>query len=327
MLSLVRNNSPYTVIILLIITLLVKLQALGHPVAPFVPEHHIFFQTIVDIFNVVLRGNAFAFTLLAAVMIFAQSLYLNSIFVNRRLAGKPTYTTAFIYIVLTSILPEFTYFSEILLLNWCIIGGIDALLGFHQTNKPRMQVFNTGFIFSIAALLHFQTVGYFLLIFIALLLLRTFNPGEWAVAIIGYLTPIYLFTGTLFLFDKLDVIQYLPQIGLSLPRQIKDPLYVFGTITGILVLFVMGIYGLQDWIHKGGVYTRRMWTTIAFTFFISILVAIGTDISEKSIWLVVMPAISVIVTPALMVEKTKWFSNFAFYFSLLLLVFCQLAVN
>ncbi len=327
MLSLVRNNSPYTVIILLIITLLVKLQALGHPVAPFVPEHHIFFQTIVDIFNVVLRGNAFAYTLLAAVMIFAQSLYLNSIFVNRRLAGKPTYTTAFLYIILTSILPEFTYFSEILLLNWCIIGGLDSLLGFHQTNKPRMHVFNTGFIFSVAALLHFQTAGYFLLIFIALLLLRTFNPGEWAVAIIGYLTPIYLFTGTLFLFDKLDTIQYLPQIGLSLPRQIKDPLYVFGTITGILVLFVMGIYGLQDWIHKGGVYTRRMWTTIAFAFFISILIAIGTDILEKSIWLVVMPAISIIVTPALMVEKTKWFSNFAFYFSLLLLVFCQLVVN
>ncbi|OSZ78757.1 hypothetical protein CAP35_11065 [Chitinophagaceae bacterium IBVUCB1] len=327
MLPLVRNNSPYTVIILLIFTLIAKLQSLGSPMAPFVPEQHILFQTITGILNYILRGNAFAYTLLAALMIFGQALYLNSVFVKHKLAGKPNYTTAFLYIVLTSILPEFTYFSEILLLNWCVIGGIDLLLGYHQTNKPRMHVFNTGFIFSVAALLHFQAVGYLFVVFAALLLLRSFNPGEWAVALIGYFTPIYLYAGTLFLFDKLDAFQYMMQVSISLPSSIKDPLYVFGTITGILVLFVMGIYALQDWLVRGGVYIRRMWTTIATTFLLSVLLAAASDIAEKSIWIVVMPAIAMIVTPALMVEKTKWFSNFAFYFSLLLLVFCQLAVN
>ncbi len=327
MLPLVRNNSPYTVIVLLIFTLIVKLQALGSPMVPFVPEQHVLFQTIINILNYVLRGNAFAYTMLGAVMVFAQALYLNSIFVNNKLAGKPNYTTAFLYIVFTSIMPEFTYFSEILLLNWCVIGGIGLLIGFHQTNKPRMHVFNTGFVFSIAALLHFQSVAYFIVLFAALLLLRSFNPGEWAVAVVGYLTPVYLYTGTLFLFDKLDTMQYMLQLGISLPGNIKDPLFVFGTITGILVLFVMGIYALQDWLVRGGVYIRRMWTTIATMFLLSIVVAISTDISEKSIWLVVMPAIALVVTPALMVEKTKWFSNFAFYFSLLLLVFCQLTVN
>lgn len=327
MLQLIRNNSPYTVIILLIFTLIAKLQALGSPAVPFVPEHHVLFQAVVNTLSFVLRGNAFAYTMFAALMIFAQAIYLNSVFVNHHLAGKPNYTTAFLYIVFTSLLPEFTYFSEVLLLNWCIIGGIDLLLGFHHTNKPRMQVYNAGFLFCVAALLHFQAVAYFFVIFAALLLLRSFNPGEWAVAIIGFLTPVYLYAGTLFLFDKLDTMRYMPHIGLSLPGNIKDPLYVFGTIVAILVLFVMGIYALQEWLVRGGVYIRRMWTTIATTFFLSILVCVGTDITEKSIWVVVMPAISVIVTPALMVEKTKWFSNFAFYFSLLLLVFCQLTVN
>jgi hypothetical protein len=61
--------------------------------------------------------------------------------------------------------------------------------------------------------------------------------------------------------------------------------------------------------------------------FLSILVAIGTDISEKSVWLLAIPALSMIIAPALIIEKTKWFSNFAFYFSLLLVIYCQWLVN
>ncbi len=327
MLHLVRNNSPYTVIILFIVTLLVKLQALSHPALPVVQEHHVLFSAVVGFFNFFFRNSAFAFTMLAAIMLYGQAIYLNAVSVKHRLQAKPTYVVAFLYILLTSLYPPFSSFSETLLVNWCLIAGIDMLLGFHQAAQPRKHIFNTGFVLSIAGILHFQAVAYLLLLFVVLLMLRTFNVGEWIVGIVGYLTPFYLYTAILFLVDKLPTLKLWPEIGMSLPRNISNPLYLIGTVVGVVILFFSGIYMLQGYMPKASVYMRRMWSSIAAFLFMSIAVAIGTDISETSIWLVAMPALSLIIAPALSVEKTKWFSNFAFYFSLLLVLFCQLAIK
>lgn len=327
MLQIIRNNSPYTVIILFIFALLVKLQALSHPVAPVMPEHHVLSACIISLFDFVLRGNAFAYTLLTVAMLFGQAIYLNASFVKNKLLDKPNYVVAYLYIAFTSILPAFNYFSEMVLLNWCMIAGIDFILSFHQHNQPRKHIFNAGFILGIAPVIHFQASIYVLLLFVALLFLRMFNIGEWLVALMGCLTPVYIYGCLLFLFDKFHELSYWPQIGFSLPRHIANPWYLIGSIVGLLILFSGGIIAAQGSMYKAGIYNRRMWTTVYLYLLLSIIIAVGTDISEKSAWLIVMPALSLIIAPALIIEKTKWFSNFAFYFSLLLVLYCQWLVN
>ena len=327
MLRIIRNNSPYTVIILFIFTLLAKLQALSHPVAPVVPEHHVFFGAVVDFLNILFRGNAFAFTLFTAVMLFAQAIYLNALFVTDKLLDKPNYVVAYLYIALTSILPSFNYFNEQLLVNWCMIGSIGIALGIHHHSLPRKHIFNAGFLIGLSTLIHFQAIAFVFVILIALLFLRTFNIAEWLVAVMGIVTPVYMYACVLFLVDKFPELSYWPQIGVSLPRHIANPGYLIGTLISILVLFACGAYAVQDNLYKAGIYNRRMWTTVYVYLFLSILAAIGTDISEKSVWLMAIPALSMIIAPALIIEKTKWFSNFAFYFSLLLIIYCQWLVN
>lgn len=327
MLNIIRNNSPYTVIILFIFTMLVKLQPLGHPVAPVVPEHHELYGAIVNGINYVLRGNAFAYTLLTTIMLFGQAIYLNASFVANKLLDKPTYVVAYLYIALTSILPYFNYFNELMLVNWCMIAGLDFAFGMHQHTQPRKQIFNAGFIIGLAPLIHFQAVVYCLILLVAILFLRAFNIAEWLVGILGLLTPIYLYACILFLVDKFPELTHWPELGFSLPRHIANPGYLIGTLIGLMVLFACGAYAVQGSIYKAGIYNRRMWTTIFIFLFLSLLAAIGTDISEKSVWLMTIPALSMIIAPALIIEKTKWFSNFAFYFSLLLVIYCQWLTN
>ncbi len=88
MLHLVRNNSPYTVIILFILTLVLKLQALGHPVMPVVAGYAAVFGLIVAALKHIFGENPTIFTLLAAVMIFGQSLYLSGIAGRHRIFAK-----------------------------------------------------------------------------------------------------------------------------------------------------------------------------------------------------------------------------------------------
>jgi hypothetical protein len=302
------------------------MQVLSHPHVVAIPPHDALFGMLVNVLDFVLNGSAFGYTLLAVLMLFMQALYLNMIVARQRLFYKTTYIPAYIYLLLTSLHPSFSYFSEALIMNWCLLGGIHLLLRFHQTHQPRKDVFNAGFLLALLALLHFSAVGYFLLLFIALILLRSFNAGEWVVTLLGYLTPAYFWIGILFLMDKTGLLSQWPYIGLFLPNKVVAPLYTIGLIIGLIVLLSLGLYALQAFMGKTSVFNRRNWIMVLFCLFISFVVAMASDISMQYIWLLPMPALALIICHALYLEKNKRFSNFAFYFSLLLVIFCQIAI-
>ena len=307
--------------------MLLKLGVLIHPQAPVPVEGYFFYNSILQALNVVLRGNAFAYTLLTVVLLFAQAIYFNGIAGRHKLYPRTTYLPALVFILLTSIFPAFNYFSCTLLINWCLLGGIDMILSFSQSQHPRKQLFNAGFIICLAALLQFSAIGFVLVFFIALGLLRTFSPGEWVVGAMGYFTPFYFFAAILFLVDKLPTIRQWPHLGFSLPTHLTSAKYFIISISGLLVLFVCGIYAMQQQIAKNSVYGRRVWSVIIFYLLMSLAGAVFTDYSVKSAWLLIIPASSLIITHGVSLEKSKGFSNFTFYFFLIVVFACQWAIK
>ena len=153
MLRLFRNNSPFTVIILFIFALLVKVEVLLHPFAPDPVAGHFLYNYILRAINIVFRHNSFAFTLFAIFILFIQSLYLKSIATRHKLFPRYTYVPAFVYLLLTSIYQPFNSFNETLLLNWLLLGAVDIMFGFTQTTQPRKLIFNASFLLSLAAFL------------------------------------------------------------------------------------------------------------------------------------------------------------------------------
>jgi hypothetical protein len=210
-----------------------------------------------------------------------------------------------------------------LVLNWCLIGAMDTLLGFHHATQPRKHIFNGGFILSLAGILHFPAITYFVLLFIAFSLLRSFNVGEWVVGMLGFVTPLYFFAGILFLLDRLPALRLWPQMGLSF-QKIGSTLYMVGTITGLAILAVCGLIVLQNHISRISVFMRRNWIIVIFCLGISIITAIATPLAMRSEWLTIMLPLSLIIAQPLHLEKSKVFSNFVFYFSFALLIFCQI---
>ncbi len=322
MLSLFRNNSPFTVIILFIFTLLVKFQALLHPIAPSPVGGHYVYNYILRGLYLIFRHGSFGYTMLAIIILFLQSLYLKSIATRHKLFPRYTYIPAFVYLLLTSIYPQFSYFSETLIINWLLLGAVDIMFGFTQTSQPRKLIYNAGFLLSMAALFQFSMLAYFFLLLVGMVMFRPFNMGEWSVAAMGYATPPYFLGCVLFLADRFYLLKEWPHIGISLTSDVSSPFYIILTIVGILILLGSGIYAMQQNVAMSNIYVRRDWTAISFYLIISVLVAIFTDIDTKTAWLVTLPALSIIITHALLLEKNKRFSNFIFYFSLVFLIFC-----
>lgn len=327
MLHLVRANSPYTVIILFILTLGLKLQALGHPVIPVFHDHQAIFGAVVRFFTGIWGASGTAFGMLTVVLTFGQALYLRIITIKHRLFGKPTYLPAFVYIILSSLHPAFGHFSAMLLLNWLVLGALDTILGFTRREDQPRTIFNAGFLLACAALLHFPAIAYLIFLVLALMLLRPFKPGEWVVAILGYVTPFYFAACLLYLLNKLPLAQSWPEPGISLPMQVNGAAYMPGLLVGCIILLGFGIYSLPGMIHRLPVATRRGWGAVITTLLIGLLVSIFTPRTEHAAWLGVAPPLSLLIVPAMMPEKRSRFATFTFYFLIVLVLYCQLSLR
>lgn len=327
MLHLVRNNNPLTVLILSIYGVAINWPVLFNPQLPQIPEQDFLYRIITNFLNVIFFGSAFAFTLFSIVLLILQALYLNAVANKHKLFTSNTYLVAFVYISFTSLYMHFGIFSQPLLLNWIIILLIDYMLQLAQAQKPRKLIYNAGFVVGVGALLIFPALFYVLLLIVSISLLRNFNPVEMVVALLGVLTPIYFAAGLLYLFDAFHWLLEWLRLGFNLPRRIENPVYVITMFAGVLLLFAMGVYTLQRQMSRAGVFVRRGWTSMAVCLFVSIISAMLTDYEVKAGWLLTMPVLSLVSANAYNNEKNKAFSNFAFYFTLLLVIFCHIAIS
>jgi hypothetical protein len=326
-LHLFRNKSPYTVLILLILALVLKAQMLIAPQAPQPLEGYFLYNGIVKAFNVVIRGNAFLYTFFTIIMLFVQSLYLNFITHRHKLYARSTYFPALVFLLLTSIHPSFNYFGVPVLVNWCLLIGLDICLGFNHSVSPRKNLFNAGFAIGIAGLLYFAGVGYLFVFLAALALLRPFNAGEWIVASMGYLTPLYFAASILFIVDMLPALGHWPDLDLIVVRKLHNPIYLGILSTGIVVLGGGSLFAMNQQLPKATIYVRRSWIAILAYLVVSIFVALFGNVLVSNAWLLTIPALSLVIAQGLMLEKSKWFSNFIFYFLVVMVIACRFAIN
>lgn len=327
MLHLVRANSPYTVLILAILTLVLKLQALGHHVLPVADAHHALFGYIVWLLKHVLGNSRTAFSMLAILITFGQAIYLMSIASRHRLFSKHTYVPAFAYIVLSSLHPAMGQFSAPLLLNWLLLGALDTVLHFNRREGAQRLIFNAGFLLGCAALIHFPAVIYGMLLVLALLWLRAFRLGEWVVGLLGYLTPYYFAACLLYLFNRWDVVKAWPHWGLGLPQKGALNPYLVGLIIGCAILLVGGIFILTKIFYRMPVAARRGWGAIGTALAVSIAVCSISPKAETAAWMNVLPSLSLLIIPPMLGEKRSRFATFTFYFLLTLVFYCQIMLS
>jgi hypothetical protein len=326
-LQLFRANSPYTVIILFILTLLLKLQALHHPAAPAAVDGQVIYAWVLHGFQAVLGTGATTYTILALLMTFGQAIYLRGVSIRHRLFSRPSYLPAFAFVLLSSLHPVLGSFSPPLLANWLIIGALDTVLGFTSREEERRRIFNAGFLLGLAAALVFPDIVYAIFLVLTLILLRPFRPGEWVVAALGYLTPFYFAAGLLFLIDKLGLAKVWPGTGLNFPHLVRGYYYPWILIAGLAPLLIAGIYVLVGNLARLPVATRRGWGAVICALITGITAALIAPARLPAAWAGVLPALSLLVIPPLATEKRSRFATFAFYFLILLIICCQLTVR
>lgn len=295
-----------------------------HAVLPEAGNAQLLYGWLIHVLSYALGKSAFAFSFLAVVLIYVQALLLNAIANRHRLFTHNTYLVAFCYIAIGSLSASFGQFNAQLIINFLILFALNEIFQMKQAQNANKYLFNAAFLLMLAALFQFSALFLILFLFIALLILRPFNIREWMIAFIGLGMPLYILIVCLFCTDKLQLMHFWPDLGISLPRQLQPAQYYLGVFIGLIIWVSISLYNMQLQLPKAPIYLRRCWISLSVLLIVCLLAATFTDSDINAAWMICLPAFSLMLAHAFVHERNKKMNTISFYFALALIVFCQI---
>src|SRR5690348_8562914 len=104
--------------------------------------------------------------------------------------------------MITSLLPEWNYFSAPLIVNTILLFVLNGLFKIYNQQDARGAIFNIGLALGISSFLFFPAITFLIWILLALAVMRPFKLNEWVLCIVGVTTPYYFYGIYLFITDK-----------------------------------------------------------------------------------------------------------------------------
>ena len=140
--------------------------------------------------------------MLTVLLLTFQATAMTYIANNHRLTDQMTLFPGLFYLLLVHTFPGLSQLSPALMGNTFLMLGIAELMRIYKSPDCADAIFNGGWWLGIASLFYLPFAGFLIFAWISLDLMRAFNWREWAMAFIGFITPLFLLFIYLFLTDR-----------------------------------------------------------------------------------------------------------------------------
>lgn len=235
-----------------------------------------------------LAGVMFSFALMT-VMIFLITYFNTSVFfINER-----TFLPALFFIVICALFPECRILNPVLPAALFLILAMMKIMDTYRKPGTAFNFFDAGILISIGSLFYMNLIWFGLLVITGIILLRTGDIKEWAISILGLLTPYILITGLWYVLGK-DIGAYLSDIELNLFGRTQG--YEFHRLT-IIVLIVLALICVSALsflfmqLSSKKIKSRKTFFLILWALLISLaLYFILPSVSVEMIYLTAIPA-------------------------------------
>ncbi len=202
---------------------------------------------------------SFALSLLYHLIVLMQAFFLNFILNESRMFAKPVHTTALAYILVTGILPEWGSISSALVANFFVIWVMYHITILYNNPLPRNIIFNMGLVAGTGVLLYYPLLPLLLVIYFAIIGLRPFKLNEWFILLLGFITPIYMYAGYLFLNDRLHELNLFIKIFEWHLVHPLNPIIAGIALFAVAAAVGYGIYFWQISSSRMVIQVRRNW--------------------------------------------------------------------
>lgn len=281
-----KQKTPANILLLLIFGICIKLPAFIHPhVAEGKPEDSILYQELLRLLQPVTRTSPVLFPIMAYALLFLQALTLTRFINNQRMMSRPTYFPGMAYMLITSLMPEWNYFSAPLIVNTILLFILSALFKTYNQAEAKASIFNAGMALGIASFIFFPAISFALWILLALMVMRPLRINEWLICLLGVSTPFYFYAVYLFVDDKWSWHNLVPYFSFRLP-QVQQSVWLAGSVFLVAVPFLAGGYYVQDSLRKMLIQVRKGWSLLLLYLLCAMLVPFINNTTGFENWIV-----------------------------------------
>lgn len=284
MIGIFKQKNPVNIFLLLVFGILIKLPMFGQAYIPLAKDaDSIFYKGILEFLKPYGDSNHWLFPVITFIFLFTQAIMLSRIINNRRMTSTPGYLPGMSYLLITSLFPEWNYFSAPLLCNTIFLLVLSGVFKVYNIQNAKGTLFNTGLGLGIAGFLFAPSFSFIIWVFLALGIMRPFRLNEWLILIIGITTPFYFYAVYLLLTDQWGWESLMPYFSFGIP-EVKQSVWLAASAALIAIPFLMGGYYVQNNLRKMLIQVRKAWSLFLLFLLVAIIVPFVNPMDSFETW-------------------------------------------
>lgn len=243
------------------------------------------------------------FTMLA--IIFASLFITNFVVKKNELSKDSTYTVLFYFLFLL-FFPSVLDNIRLIMANFFVLLSVRRLLSLHSPRAPKEKIFDASLWIFLAALFHFWSILFIVLVFISILFHVARDYRNWFLPIIAFCLTVTIFLFFSVMIDKTWVDTLIEsavfdfRINYFTNNFENAALSIYATIA----LFFVG--SLQFSLSNRPLILHSSYKKIIFSFFIGICVFVASPDKSNDLLIFTFAPLAMIVTSHIEMTQVEW---------------------
>jgi hypothetical protein len=320
-----KQKAPGNIALLFIFGLLIKLPLFFAPqMAVATPLDGKFYQILITSFK---KLHPVGASIIAFACLYIQSLQLTYMVNEYRMTTKPSFLPGMAYLLITSLIPDWSFLSATLIANTFIIWGFIKLFDLYNAPAANGRIFNIGLLVGLASFFFFPSLFVTICVLIGLLIMRPFRLNEIVLMILGVATPFYFFAVYLFLNDRFALNQLFPNVNIMVPELRESIWQVIATVL-IGAPFLAGGYYIQTHLRKMLIQARKTWSVILIFLFLALFIPFTNSTQTYATWVLAAAPFAIFHAAAYFYPaRRKWIPVVLFFLTLAFILTQQYIVK
>jgi hypothetical protein len=286
------KRSPLNVLLLLLFAAVIKIPLLNTPRLPIRSSSDgALYRELLSFLQGTGVATPLFYSTLAFLLLFGQALLLNFFFSQQKMLNHSTDLPGMAYLLLTSLFPQWSYFSAPLLMNGVVLYLLFLLFRLYNRGEVRAALFNMGLLIGTSYFLYTPSFLLVLWVLPAIAIMRSFTIQEWMVTLLGLVTPFYFFGIWLFLTYGWPLPPFLMAAGWKLPSLTDIAFWKAGALLLLLLPLLSGFYYVQNYTRKMLIQVRRGWSVLFLLLLLTVAMALFLDETPAGWMLLLLPLV------------------------------------
>jgi hypothetical protein len=279
-----KQKNPANIILLLIFGVLIKLPMFLDPHVPVLSGGEgIIFREIMEFLAPAGKSSPVVYPLVAFGFLFLQSLMLTQFINAQRMMNRSNYFPGMAYLLITSLLPEWNFFSAPMIVNTLLLFILAALFRIYNQENAKGSIFNIGLALGVAGFVFAPSLVFLVWVLLALMVMRPFRINEWILCLLGITTPFYFYAIYLFITDQWDWAHLLPSFTIGFPA-VRQSAWLAGSVFLLTIPFLLGGYYVQDSLRRMLIQVRKGWSLLLLYLLVAVCVPFVNNSDNFENW-------------------------------------------